>query len=76
MKRISLEELLAETKDKDQRVEKEQQCEAYFYLGQYYLIKGDKEKAAQMFELCLETKVTYFVEYKGAKVELERMSLE
>jgi lipoprotein NlpI len=49
---------------------------SYFYLGQYYLLRNDKEKAAQMFKLCLETKVTSFVEYKGAKVELGRMSLE
>lgn len=52
-----------ETKDNDQRVEKERECEAYFYLGQYYLLRNDKEKAAQMFKLCLEIKVTSFVEY-------------
>ncbi|MFX0200285.1 MAG: tetratricopeptide repeat protein [Candidatus Hodarchaeota archaeon] len=76
LEEISPQELLEKTKDKDQRVEKQRQCEAYFYLGQYYLLKGDKEKAAQMFKLCLETKVTYYIEYTGAKVELGRMGLE
>ncbi len=76
LERISPEELFEETKDDDQKEEKERQCEAYFYLGQYYLLKSDKEKAAQMFKLCLETRVIYFIEYTGAKVELERMGLE
>jgi lipoprotein NlpI/uncharacterized RDD family membrane protein YckC len=76
LERISPEELFVETKDHDRRVEKERQCEAYFYLGQYYHLRNEKKKAAQMFKLCLETKVTSFVEYTAAKVELERMGLE
>ena len=76
LERISPEELIAETKDDDQRLEKERQCEAYFYLGQYYLLMDDKERAVQMFKLCLETKMTSFLEYTGAKVELERIGLE
>jgi lipoprotein NlpI len=76
LERISPEELLVQTEDDDRRVKKERQCEAYFYLGQYYLLKNDKEKATQMFKLCLETKVTSFVEYTAAKFELERMGLE
>ena len=36
--------------------------------------KGNKEKAVQMFKLCRETKITGFVEYSAAKLELERLS--
>lgn len=48
-----------------------QQCEAYFYAGQKYLIDGRKDKARQAFESAVATGVTEFMEYDWAVRELE-----
>ena len=54
---------------------REQQCEALFYLGQYYMIEGNAEAAVSLFRRTLDTGVTKFNEYIGAKAELERLGL-
>ncbi len=38
------------------------------------LLQGEWDEAATMFRSALDTGVTEFVEYTGAKVELERIS--
>jgi len=45
-------------------------CEAYFFLGEHFLIKGDKKKAIKMFQLCLDTGNSDLREYNAAKGEL------
>lgn len=66
----------------DPRTDKEQRCEAYYYLGMAYLLKlGDvraegraaASKAREYLEQCVATGVTSFVEYRAARAELERM---
>ena len=54
---------------------REQQCEALFYLGQYFIIEGDPETATTLFRQSLDTGITNFIEYTGAKAELERLGL-
>ncbi len=49
-------------------------CEAYFYVGEYLLLQGRRDEAVTMFRRALDTGVTKFLEYTGAKVELERIS--
>jgi lipoprotein NlpI len=51
----------------------ERLCEAYFYLGKYYQIKGDNKSAANFFKLALSTNVYEFVEHRYAKLELDLM---
>lgn len=65
--------LLALAGDPDPVKRREKACEAYFYLGQYFLLKGRRDEAAKMFRLALDTGVTAFIEYAGAKAELERL---
>lgn len=50
-----------------------QLCEANFYLGERYLSKGDKMKAAAYFAATLETKVYHYIEYYTAAAFLERL---
>jgi len=50
-----------------------QQCEAYFYAGQQYLIRKEPEKAKAAFEAAVATNVTEFLEYDWAVQELEEM---
>ena len=55
------------------KAEREKRCEAMFYVGEYYLLSGDRRKAAEFFRAAVATEVTYFIEYTGAKAELARL---
>lgn len=47
------------------------QCEAYFYAGQQYLVRGERDKAKAAFEAAVATDVTEFMEYDWSVQELE-----
>ncbi len=51
---------------------KEQKCEAYFYIAEDYLKKKKRDKAVEYYKKCVETGVKDFSEYKLAQVELAR----
>lgn len=53
--------------------DREQKCEAYYYLGEYYLFEKDENKAKEFFKKCLNTGEHRFLEYRLAKFELERL---
>lgn len=71
----SSEEVLKLAKNPDPKKQQENLCEAYFYLGQHFLIKGNKEQAINMFRLCLDTGINDFTEYNSAKEELKRLGI-
>lgn len=50
----------------------ERLCEAYFYLGKYHQIKGEKEVAQDYFKLSLMTNVNYFIEYQASTYEVNQ----
>lgn len=50
------------------------ECEAFFFIGQYFLLKGDPSKAVKYFQKSVFTEVKEFLEYGFAKKELERLS--
>lgn len=52
----------------------ESQCEAYYYVAQHLLLNGDTAKARSYFEKAVETDIRNFLEYTGAKAELDRMT--
>ena len=60
--------------DTDPKKNSEQHCEAYFYLGQRALLRGDQTEAIRLFKAAIETGVIRMVEYFGAQVELTRLS--
>jgi lipoprotein NlpI len=47
--------------------------EAYFYLGQYYLLAGDRAKAQESFEKTRGFGVINYLEYSSAEFELESL---
>jgi hypothetical protein len=80
--KLSEEDVLKAAANADPKTDKEQRCEAYYYLAMAYLLKlgpvqGDgpaaAAKAKDYLEQCVATGVTNFVEYRAAKAELERM---
>jgi tetratricopeptide (TPR) repeat protein len=65
--------LLKAAENEDEKKDKEQKCEAYYYIGMMYLLKEDLTKAKDYLEKCVATDVKSFIEYDMAKTELERI---
>jgi lipoprotein NlpI len=62
--------------DRKQGDEKEMAlAEAYFYVGQYYLLQGDKPKAIEYFKKTREKGITMYVEHLGAGIELQQLGI-
>ena len=70
---ITAEELLKAAKDKDSRKQNEKQCEAYFCIGQQFLLEGNNEEARGYFGKSVATGVEDFLEYQAAEKELEKL---
>jgi lipoprotein NlpI len=52
---------------------KELQCEAYFYLGEAALLRGDKATATRWFQATIGSGITSFIEYGAAGRELKSL---
>ena len=66
--------VLEATRDSDPNLQRERQCEAYFYIGEYLLIADQRGEAARMLQAAVSTGVTSLFEYTSAKAELRRLS--
>jgi hypothetical protein len=82
--RASEDEVLKAAASTDATIDRQQKCEAYYYLAMAYLLKlgnvqGDgavgAAKAKEYLEKCVATGVTTFVEYRAAKAELGRLTM-
>jgi lipoprotein NlpI len=67
------EDVLVAAENADSEKNNEQHCEAYFYLGEFALLKGDRPEAAHLFQKSIATGVQHFVEFSGANAELRRI---
>jgi len=63
-------DLFAAAENSDKLKDREQYCEAYFYVASKRLISGDMNAAIADFKKCLATNVRYFTEYHCANAEL------
>ena len=61
--KISPEDLLISSENPDRKKNSEQKCEAFYYLGEYFLLKGDKASALSYFSKSVKTDVQSFSEY-------------
>ena len=68
------EALLAAARNSDPQTQREQQCEAYFFLREQALLRGDHAEALRLFRATLDTGVTRFFQYDAARAELRRLS--
>ena len=71
--RTKPEQVLARARNEDAKKQREQLTEAYFYVGQYHLLRGLRNKAKELFRSSLKLGVKSFTEYKSAQAELARM---
>ena len=51
----------------------DEKCETEFYSGEWYLLGGDKAEAKKAFEAALQICPKSFIEYSGARAELNRL---
>ena len=70
------EEAIAAAASTNPRAELLQQCEAYFYAGEEYLLRGERDKARAAFEAAVATGVTEFLEYDWSARELELLGMK
>jgi lipoprotein NlpI len=56
------------------KAQHDQQCEADFYLGEQTLLTGDKDEGKRLLGEAADTCDHRFIEYMGAKAELERVA--
>ena len=68
------ETLLEAARDADPATQRERQCEAYFYVGEELMLRGQREAAARMFQAAVNTGVTSLFEYVSARAELRRLA--
>lgn len=71
---LSSRQLLRAADHPDGHKQLQQQCEAYYYVGQQHMIDRDSRRAAIMFNKAIATGITNFVEYGSSKAELARMA--
>jgi rhomboid protease GluP len=57
----------------DPKARKEQICDANFVLGEWHLIKGEKEDARSLFSKAESECPPNFFEYDGAVWEMKRL---
>lgn len=74
MDSLKEEDVMSEAKNgKDEREINQRLCEAYYYLGEERLWKGDRKAAEEYFRKSMETNVHDFIEYSNAKAMLKLM---
>jgi lipoprotein NlpI len=54
--------------------QRERQCEAYFYLGEYLLVQGQRSKAVGLFRAAVQTGASTLFEYVSAQAELKQLA--
>ncbi len=65
--------VLAASTDQDARRQREQRCEANFYLAHWHLLRGNSERALPLLKEAQGGCPRDFLEYEGAVAELRRL---
>lgn len=66
---INLQQGVSANSDLAQRL-----CETYFYLGKYYLSKGDDKRAEVLFKYALANNVYNYLEHQQALFEIKQLN--
>lgn len=73
LEETSPEQVLGAARDSDRWKQQAQRCEAYFFIGQWHLMRGDATRAGQFFQEAVATEAINQLAYDFAKAELGRM---
>jgi len=73
--KLSAAGLMRKAKNKDARIQLEQECEANYYIGVRHMIKGQKALARARFQKTVASGITNFIEHAAALTELHRMGI-
>jgi lipoprotein NlpI len=73
LEQVTPQALIAAAQDPDPNAQRERHCEAYFYAGEFHLLRGQRAAAVQMFQSAVATAVTSLFEHSSAKGELRRL---
>jgi lipoprotein NlpI len=71
--KISADDVLAAARAGDEKTQRDQRCEADFYLGEHAVLAGDKDEARRLLSEAVSNCDRRFIEYAGAKAELGRI---
>jgi len=72
--RIGANDVMAAAGRGDAKAQRDQRCEAGFYLGEQALLSGDKDEARRLLGQAVGNCDRRFIEYAGAKAELGRLA--
>lgn len=70
---VDVEKVLFAAKAPESHIESERQFEAYFYLAQYAIVRGDRIEGSRLFKAARETGVTSRFEFSAIRTELGRL---
>jgi len=73
---ISKQRCLEMAVDKDPKRDNEKKCEAYYYIGEMELAKGNRKEAKKLFEKCLECDIKDFRETIASQIRIEELKKE
>lgn len=71
---MSPEDALSAASAPDAQKDREQKCEAYFYLGLWHQFRGERQLAHDAFQKAVDSKIIKFIEYQFGLVELQRLA--
>ena len=69
----SVADCLGAAKDADAQRDKEKKCEAFYFVGELHILAGERKQGVEFFQKCIDTGLSGFIEYEGAKAELDRL---
>lgn len=72
--RTDVDSVLAAATDQDARRQREQRCEASFYLAHWHLLRGNSERALPLLKEAQAGCPREFLEHEGAIAELRRLT--
>jgi tetratricopeptide (TPR) repeat protein len=70
--KLSEEDFLKAATDENAWTTREQNCEAYWYIGARAMVDGNMKKALEHMNLCVALKVHQFIEYQSSMVVIKR----
>ena len=70
---VPLENLVKALKPQLRSWDKEHRCEAYYYLGQYHLIRGELKQAVAYFQEAVKTRAKSQIEYEFSLIYLNQL---